>query len=671
MPVKNFVFGAFEPTTNLDNVQTQMFAAHLYRNRLVEIERARRAAAEATIRQIHPEYAAAALVVDRADAAVVAAYDAVKQSRSAARRRLPATTEQLRAIEQAKLQKNIAIIAAADLKRDAYELLRERQQPFRDAAAQTVAARHIELQQQLRDLEQQPVSPEQEQLRAQIRRVLHQLRTETGRKKLRQTIYDTLIAPTGLDAGAIVCERDKKQARATCNCYWGTYLCIEEACSAINTGAPPRFKRYEGHGTIGVQFQGGLTVADATTASDTRMQIELSNEEELATRGKSSGLRCRGVVRLRIGSDGRSPIWTEFQVSFHRPLPRHGVIRYAYLHRDRIGTHNKWKLRLTIADPSPAAQPPTDGVAAVHPGWRMMPNGSLRVATIIDTTGHVEEFCLTPELLSRNEKVDSLQSIRDRTLNRRAPRLVAWIRTNAAILPEWLTAATETIAQWVAQSRFAALCVQWRNNRFPGDELAFSLFERWRQHDKHLFDWQSHQRARTIRQRQHLYRNLARQLASRYGTLIAPRIEWCELFKRPRVDEEIVQTDRQRRIAHFAAPAQLISYIREVAGQFTFVSPVHITDECHHCGRINEWDHRHREHTCDGCGRLWDQDHNAALIELARRAVPSADREPLANESTQDVTAENGAAATAADATGSRTTRRSRNNRRRAQLLEE
>lgn len=614
MPVKNYVFGAFPPTTNRDNVADQMRAAHRYRNRLVELELARRAAAEATIRRLSPTYAALAEAVDAAQADVDAAYEAVTAGRQKARARLPITPEQQQAIDQAAAVRDSAIEAAKLAKKAAYELLQSLQQPIRDQAA-----------------------------------------AETDTPATRKQRYLELAEAANLDSGQAAYDRATKQARADCGCYWGTYLTIEDAASKLHIGPPPRFQPYTGEGTIAVQFQGGLPVETATAATDTRLQIELANAEELAVQGRSGGLRSRGTVRLRIGSDGRAPIWTEFQASFHRPLPARGVIKWAYLHRRRIGTHDKWSLRLTIddhADPRPVTG---SGIVAVHPGWRMMPDGSIRVATVVDTSGHLEEFCLPAELLQRHEKPDSLQAIRDRRNNLRAPRLVAWLKAHTDILPDWIREATETIGQWKSAARFAGLALQWCGNRFPGDELAFGLLERWRKHDKHLYDWQAHQRAQVIRHRRDLYRVFARRLADKYAWIVVPKVDWSALRRRQTVDEEHTQTNRQRRISSLASPGLLMEFFAEAAaGRQVVVPAKHITGECQHCGQVDKWDRSRREHTCTMCARRWDQDHNAAQVQLARGlAVGQA-----------------GAAETDPPDQAQATARKSRRNRRRQQLLE-
>ena len=77
---------------------------------------------------------------------------------------------------------------------------------------------------------------------------------------------------------------------------------------------------------------------------------------------------------LRIGSDGRKPIWCKFGLHMQRPLPPGATIMMATVHCRRVGPHFDWYLTVTlrvddIVSLKPRVTAPRDAVA-VDVGWR-------------------------------------------------------------------------------------------------------------------------------------------------------------------------------------------------------------------------------------------------------------------------------------------------------------
>jgi hypothetical protein len=513
--------------------------------------------------------------------------------------------------------------------------------------------------------------------------------TPTARKRLVRDEWLRLIEAAGVGAGQQAYESAVKSARENCGCFWGTYLIIEDACSKFHVGPPPRFVPYAGDGTIAVQLQGGLSIEDAIAGKDTRLQLVIPNQEELAAKGRSRGLRARGLVRIRIGSEGRAPIFAEFPVVWHRALPRDGVIKWAYIHRRVRGAKIDWQLRITAETTADNQPVPSFGVVAVHPGYRLMDNGSIRVATLAATSyppalfadrelspylvreGDVVEVRLPQYHIFRRDKANSISGYRDDLMNRRAPRLILWLANHSDILPEWLRQRTETISAWRSQERFVRLCDEWYRNRFPGDELAFGLLQRWRRRDIHLHDYEYGLSRKPTAQRVQLYRTLARRLSEMYGTVIVPKIDWKTLRQRPDVDEEISQVNRQRMIAGAASPGHLVEMLTEKCGPRLIIVPAkNITAVCATCGQQDEWDHTARWHHCSGCGDTWDQDHNAARNELARGLAPSEPPSPLADHAGKELNAVAAGDDSVAGLPKKATPRKSRRNRKAAQAIE-
>src|SRR5205807_6540186 len=107
-----------------------------------------------------------------------------------------------------------------------------------------------------------------------------------------------------------------------------------------------RFHRWDGRGRLAVQLQGGLPVADAF-GSDSRLRIA-PVPAGAWERGAPPSAR-RTTVQLRIGSEGREPVWATVPVVLHRPLPPAAQIKWVFLLRERIGTSEDWHVPFVLA----------------------------------------------------------------------------------------------------------------------------------------------------------------------------------------------------------------------------------------------------------------------------------------------------------------------------------
>lgn len=676
----NWCFGALAPTLNGDLVAEQMLAAHRYRNKLVELERKRRDVADATARRLHPGYAALAEAVKRAEDRVTAAYDAIKRARAKARKRSPVTAEQEQEIADAKAERKEAWEAAAPARAEAYEMIKQMAEKLWPQARELAFA----------DPKKQSklLAAEEAQAKAAIR--AQKTEADTRWRRLVRPYWLSLCEAADIDAGQASYQREQKIARATCGCFWGTYLVVEEAASGFGSGPPPKYERESPYGTIAVQLPGGLTVEDAMSGRNRTLQLRVANEEELALTGKSRRVKARGsLVRIRIGSTGRDPVWAEIPVLFHRLPPRDGVIKWAYIHRTPHGPDVRWSLRLTIESKTPDVQMPESSVCAVHPGYRLMRDGTIRLACLAATRfppelfehpllrqylvreGDIVEARLPAAALWRVEKAASIDAYRDRRANRRAARLVRWLDSHRDILPQWLIEESETIALWHATDRFHRLRDKWKERRFDGDELVMALFDRWASRDRHLHRYAYGLASKAKAWRTHFYRTLAKWLAEHYTNVIAPKINWQALRKAAAVDEEVKQVARQRQIANLASPAELVKFITEKCGVRLIVVPSKdITRQCQTCGQIDDWDRRHRCHTCTGCGDQFDQDHNAARNELARALMSGNSPGSLAGIETKGDASQNQVVEEVDGKAKKRTARKTRSNRRIEQRLQ-
>ena len=447
----------------------------------------------------------------------------------------------------------------------------------------------------------------------------------------------------------------RKAARGESGLYWGNYMIVENSCSGIRSGAPPIFQRWDWDGQIGVQIQGGLDADGIFEAADSRLQIDAPHSAAMADWSRRAVHR-RTVCRMRIGSSGRSPIWTEFPILMHRPLPHHSRIKWAMLVRKRIGTQFQWSLNVTVSAAGGFAKPGSaaGGTVGIDVGWRMLDAG-LRVAYWIGSDGREGELVLPMADLQRWKKSEELQSIRDSHFNGAVSVLAAWrdgdecpsyaadhatwlrrqsphndvernnlnreymawrglvdspLRTIAP--PEWFGERAKNIRLWKSPAQLASLVLGWRDIRFAGDELIFPAMEEWRRRDKHLYEWQANQTRKAIAWRKNLYRNFASMMRKSYRVAAIEDCNWATMQKNAEADETPDPHGLKLYMRH-AAVGDLLQTIRQAMSETASV-PAENTTRIHFlCGELSgEKTPSNLYHQCEKCGVIYDQDRNAA-----------------------------------------------------------
>ena len=221
---------------------------------------------------------------------------------------------------------------------------------------------------------------------------------------------------------------------------WGTRGVIENAHDAARK-APlydgvephdPRFLRFTGEGQVAVQLQGGLPVAEAF-GEDSQLRIR-----RVPDRNTARNRQCYAILMMRINSTPTGePIFAEFPMMFHRELPVNGVIKAATVNLRRIGPREEWSVSITIDTTcSPRREHCGEGVVAVDLGWRLLDDGSIRVAMAGE-----EPLVLTPHQIGGLRRAESLRSTRDMEFDLARQIFVRWMRSRTE-LPEWLLART-------------------------------------------------------------------------------------------------------------------------------------------------------------------------------------------------------------------------------------
>jgi hypothetical protein len=564
----------FNPITNADAVNDQIYYGHHYQNQRIEIERDRRAAVR-TILEAHPDVEPSKAEVDRLTAAVRAACDAIKKSRQKTRSRSETKAMRTRVTE-----------LRAQLK-DARQRFKDAKQALKDDAA----------------------------VQAQL-------------KECNELSHTRSIA-----------------ARKACKAHWGTYTLIEDAhqqsCQNLRGLSPdydPRFRRFRGEGRISVQLQNGAKVADVLSGEHTQLQIDPVPEEAWTSpvRGERRRL-SRTKVRMRIGTDANhKPIWAEWKMILHRPLPENGIIKRATVTKRRRDCRTwRWEINFTVELPAASVERRCgEGIVAVNLGWRQREQGQrLRVLYWRDEFGESGEVLLDDSIIPRLDQVNGLRSLRDEKFDLLRPVLNQWLADHQDILPEWLREKSEHLSKSKSFRRYHALAWQWRENRFEGDALIYRLFasnkredNSWVYRDEHLERWESNQRGTTLRCRREQYRRFAAELASTYGELLIDGADYREMQSNVKPESSEVKYTTVKLAQRRASPSEFRTILSDAfksrRGAVTTLSSETLkpTVTCHVCQSHEEWNRvTEISHTCGNCGTTWDQDDNHCRNLLRER----------------------------------------------------
>ena len=56
------------------------------------------------------------------------------------------------------------------------------------------------------------------------------------------------------------------------------------------------------------------------------------------------------TLRMRVGTEGigRRPVWAEFPLMLHRPLPADAVVKGAWVRRFKVADRFRWELQIQL-----------------------------------------------------------------------------------------------------------------------------------------------------------------------------------------------------------------------------------------------------------------------------------------------------------------------------------
>lgn len=418
-------------------------------------------------------------------------------------------------------------------------------------------------------------------------------------------------------------EAKRKLLRKNSGLFWCNYLTIEDACEDFGKGNPPKFLAWHKLKTqkVCLQIQHGMTAAQAFACTDNRFRLEIVNNfkepnpKKQAPNPESnrSRRRVKAIAWMRIGSEGkgnRNPVWTRIPVILHRPIPQGAKIKWVYLVTKRLDEGIRWGLHMSLEFADDGKQYGQHCRVSVNPGWRLMSDGTLRVATWQSDSGASGHLTLSKEDTARWGSVRAIQSIRDLAFDALIPHLVEWMGAMKE-MPSWLKDlhGIDSLHKWKSKYRLRNLIRLWSQNRIEGDEAIFTTTEGWMKQDIRQGKRAAFIEQRNQRWRLDLYRNFADRLARENETLIIGDINYRDLSEHPDTEEEgVTVAGRNRTIS---SPGILSRCLKDRFKKKALLKANYKTARCHACRKNCEWDQaREVRHKCEHCGAEWDQDIN-------------------------------------------------------------
>lgn len=328
-------------------------------------------------------------------------------------------------------------------------------------------------------------------------------------------------------------------ARALTAAYWGTYLDVEashqQARSAplygddAVTPSDPQFVhgRADGlfDGQLGIQIQTTkpLTAADAWGAEDTRFRLEpapaFASEFDKQGRMRNRKRGRKAILSLRVGSDGRQPVWARWPAWIHREIPHAAQIKWVRVSVRLHGPHERWTCEVTVDDPAPMVRTLDRGLAgaiAVEWSWDVLEDDAIRVASWADTLGVRGEVVLSGEVVKGIIRADGIRAVRDMLAEHERPRIGRAIAECREPMPLWLARAGQWIPLSKSVIRLHDLLRRWTTERVDSARPAYELLLAWAERDEHLWQYETGSRRGALGWRRDIYRVLARRWAETY-----------------------------------------------------------------------------------------------------------------------------------------------------------
>jgi hypothetical protein len=384
----------------------------------------------------------------------------------------------------------------------------------------------------------------------------------------------------------------RRGARALTSAHWGSYLTVEASADQVRKDIPlydpkgeandPRFRRMlpgRIEGQMGVHVQNRtLTVGAALACQDQWVRLDLRPMRDPATR---RGRRRYGDLHIRVGSDGRAPVWGVVPIQVDRAMSDASHIKWVRVSCRQDGPWERWTCEVTVDLPEGYRRPremaqDRRGAVALVVEW-VEEDGRVRVGRWADDEGAGGEVWLEESLTKWLRKAEGIRSVRDLLLNEMRPKLVQRLRAHAHLHPDapgWLSEAAGNGYLWRSPSRFHDLAKRWRQDKRDEPRDAYDLLQAWELRDAHLREYEAGARRGALGARRDFYRVIAARWAARYRVVVLEKRNLSFEARRP--DEPGVAEQSWRQLA---GVYELVGAMRNAFGPAgVWEAPRRVTD---------------------------------------------------------------------------------------------
>ena len=401
---------------------------------------------------------------------------------------------------------------------------------------------------------------------------------------------------------------------------------------ALSTNATLRFSRFEGGGSIGVRFSGGMLLS--APPKTTLLQLREATDAELGHLKRERKGKRIVAMEMRTGNpqeDGSVPMST-FLVTVHEGaelLPNVPLKTVKVLREMRAGKPTWFAVFMFVEEDADEIDDPSAlpvNAVGIDFGWRMVRDSEwgehwgLRVATLINGEGKAEHITLPPDFIKRLERASEQQAALDTSAND------FWLRVAPLLTDDALSSLEDD--DWLkvvigkakrAKRPYPALmkllAEAHERNPVLGSEVQ-AYMSTWARQAQRAMEACFGARRRALDHRKHVYRNVAARLVHKYGLLAIKDINFADLalLERAGAENELSAKSRSNRV--IAAPSELREAIEVAAKrerrELIKVPAVNTTVTCSVCGHVHGGPILDVLFVCDECGTLHDQDENSA-----------------------------------------------------------